>query len=97
MMEEHRKQEIAFCYPDIEGDHIGIGRLSEKQREINRIKNIAMSSLDSAVRMAAIDALSVYGNEAIEPITQIIEDERSDSNVKQHGLKAIQMIRAIYR
>lgn len=92
IIEEHRKKDVFYLE-----DHRIVERLSEKQREISRIKHIAMSSLDPAVRMAAINALSVYGNEAIDPITQIIESEDSDSNVKQSGLRAIQAIRAIYR
>jgi hypothetical protein len=63
------------------------------EEEIIRIKHLAYCSNEETVQMSAIDALAVYGKQAISAITDIIELHNIDDKVKEHGLQAIESIK----
>jgi hypothetical protein len=67
--------------------------LSEKEQEISRLKDVGRKSNDENKVRGAIDRLTVYGKEGIEPITDIIDDPAVHESIKQYGLNAIKRIR----
>ena len=68
--------------------------MSEKEKEIERLKNIALDSKDPEVKRKTIDTFVVYGKDGVAPITDIIE--KSDDATKQYGLQAIRSIRTVH-
>jgi hypothetical protein len=65
------------------------------EKEINEIKEVAISSIDPEEHKQAINALSGYGNEGIIPITEII-DQSLDEEVRLHGYKTIERIKTLH-
>jgi hypothetical protein len=62
------------------------------QDQINKIKEVAIHSIDSTEQRKAIDTLVPFGNKAISAITDII-DSNIDDQVKTYGYEAIQKIK----
>ena len=67
--------------------------MSDKEQEINRLKDVGKKSYDENTVKSAIDKLAMYGKDGIKPITDIIEAPVVDESVKQYGLNAIKRIR----
>ena len=67
--------------------------MSDKEQEIIRLKHVAMKSYDENTVRRAIDALTMYGKEAINPINEIIETPSMSESMKKYGLNAIQRIK----
>ena len=61
--------------------------------QIQRIKDTANSSTEPIVQAGAIDALKEYGKQAINAITEVVNSPITDSQVKAHGLDAIEDIK----
>lgn len=68
-------------------------KLSEKEQEISRLKDVARKSNDENTVRSAIDKLTLYGKDGIKPITDIIGAPVVDESMKQYGLNAIKRIR----
>ena len=67
--------------------------MSDKEQEIDRLKDVGKKSYDENTVKSAIDKLAMYGKDGIKPITDIIEAPVVDESVKQYGLNAIKRIR----
>lgn len=67
--------------------------MSDKEQEIIRLKHVAMKSYDENTVRRAIDALTMYGKEAINPINEIIKTPGMSESMKKYGLNAIQRIK----
>ena len=68
-------------------------KLSDKEQEISRLKDVARKSYDENTVRSAIDKLTMYGKDGINPITDIIEGPAVHQSIKQYGLNAIKRIR----
>jgi hypothetical protein len=68
-------------------------KLSDKEQEISRLKDVARKSYDENTVRSAIDKLTMYGKDGINPITDIIEAPVVDESMKEYGLNAIKRIR----
>lgn len=67
--------------------------MANKTEEITRVKHIAYSSSEPVVQTGAIDALSAYGEQAIEAIDEVVNLFDISDQVKDHGLRTIDDIK----
>jgi hypothetical protein len=67
--------------------------LANKAEEITRVKHIAYSSNEPVVQTGAIDALSAYGEQAIDAIDEVVNLFDISDQVKDHGLQTIDDIK----
>lgn len=67
--------------------------MANKAEEITRVKHIAYSSNEPVVQTGAIDALSAYGEQAIDAIDEVVNLFDISDQVKDHGLQTIDDIK----
>jgi hypothetical protein len=65
--------------------------LSENE-QIKKIRDTAIYTVDSNVKISSIDSLATYGMQGIDPIIDIVGSTIREE-VKTHGLEAVKRIR----
>ncbi len=65
---------------------------TKEEAIILRIKHLLYSSREPDIQIGAIDALAGFGKPAISAINEIIKNPSISSEVKKHGLRAIEDI-----
>jgi len=63
---------------------------TKEEMIILRIKQLVFSSREPDIQIGAIDALAAYGKLAIAAINEVIKYHGINSEVKQHGLMALE-------
>ena len=65
--------------------------MSESQ-QIKKIRDTAIYTVDSNMKISSIDSLATYGMQGIDPIIDIVGSTIREE-VKTHGLDAVKRIR----
>jgi hypothetical protein len=65
--------------------------LSEEE-QIQKLEDVAQTSLDVNVRKKTIDALALYGDKSISAISNVVRNALNNE-VREHGLDAIKRIK----